>query len=124
MALSLVGSELWPPLLVTSSLKLRKTFSAACMAMKMGLPFLMWPPPASALTQNWASMRSRCCVTSQSAPLALPPSSSAVRARVWSGDWAQEWIGVDGFAVAGFGSWRLRVGGLGVWGVGGGSGWG
>src|ERR1035437_6622395 len=31
MALSLVGSELWPPLLVTSSLKLRKTFSAACM---------------------------------------------------------------------------------------------
>ena len=49
-----------------------------------GLPFSVSTPPPSELSTNSASISSRWFLTSQSTPFEVPPSSSAVSARVRS----------------------------------------
>ncbi len=50
------GQRTVPAGVVDSSLKLGKTFSAACTPIYMRLPFLRSPPPASGLMQYSASI--------------------------------------------------------------------
>src|SRR3954465_13919640 len=83
MALSFTGNELWPPGFVASRWKSWYTFSLACTSLVRYFPFRMLPPPPS-LIANSASIRSLWFLTSHSAPLKEPPSSSAVSARMMS----------------------------------------